>query len=155
MDYNIYIHSIGSQNNESPTTPWNNDEPKGDGTTSWQPSVSKALSVASNPDSLVSMGVGAIKKAIPAIAVAGMVVGVGMRVYDTALRFTTAGTGDYRATMERQNFKAKMKWVFSPLSTAIEYYANEQAIRLEDDRRAMESRLLGDSVLNSQMGRGV
>ena len=153
MDYNIYIGCIGEQSEGSPTTPWNPQ--RRTETQAWQPSATKAINSLGNPDGLVSEGVSALTKAIPWVAVALLVTKVGTKVYDTALEFSTAETGDYRATMERRNFKAALSWITSPFSNALNYMKAQQGIRIEDQKREEHRKLLGDSEINSLYGRGV
>lgn len=153
MDYNIYIRSIGEQSEGSPTSSWNPQRQSE--TQAWQPSATRTISSLGNPDGLVSAGVSALVKALPWVAVACAVVKTGLKVYDTALEFSTAETGDYRATMERRNFKAALSWVTSPFSNALNYMKAQQGIRIEDQKREEHRKLLGDSEINSLYGRGV
>ena len=153
MDYNIYIRSIGEQSEGSPTTPWNPQ--RRSETQAWQPSATKTINSLGNPDGMVNAGVSAITKALPWVAVAYAVVKIGTKVYDASLEFSTAETGDYRATLERRNFKAALSWITSPFSNALNYMRAQQGIRIEDQKREEHRKLLGDSEINSLYGRGV
>ena len=143
MDYNIYIRSIGEQSEGSPTTAWNPERQSE--TQAWQPPETKTINSLGNRKGTV----GAV------VAAFILVTKLGMKVYDNALEFTTAETGDYRATMERRNFKAAMSWITSPFSNALNYMKAQQGIRIEDQKREEHRKLLGDSEINSLYGRGV
>ena len=64
-------------------------------------------------------------------------------------------TGDYRLTRERENVKNYCNWIFPPFQSIASHHNAEQQIRLEDDRRAQNRLLLGDSVLNERAKVGV
>ena len=154
-DYNIYIHTIGggSSDSGSKTTPvsFNSESP----TKSWTSVAQKGISIASNPDSLVSSGIGAFAKAIPAIAIAYAAIKLTDKAITTVNSFVTTETGDYRFTVGYENFKTNIRTVLTPFSSSLSALKSVQNMRIEDMKRSQQRELLGDSVINSLTSYGV
>ena len=149
-DYNIYIRD-GSRGSQTKTTAWEETEGK---TTAWGEKATETVNAMSNPDSLVSKGVGLLK-AVPYVAAAFMVAKLAQKAFETAHQFQVAETGDYRMTVEMGNFKQTISNIFHPFSSTINYNLAQQQYRIENDRRAQQRELLGDAIINQYTGRGV
>ena len=152
-DYNIYIHSADTTNQTSPTKAWTTDTDSP--TKSWQQVFAKGINYAQNPDALVSAGVGFLSKAIPAIAIARLVVNLVDKVITTAVDQYAVDTGDHRRSFLWGNFKANVGVIFRPFGTSFNELKAQRRYAIEDDRRRMNRELLGDSVINSYTNRGV
>lgn len=163
-DYNIYIHApFGGSGEFSQTKPWKSEEGGGSGLTTPFTGESNqavksafgALSKFSNPDSLIGMGVSAISKAVPWIACAMIVLSITDKVITTSLDFATVESGDYSVQIGLANFKQNVSNLIRPFSSSLNYFKNEQQIRIQNQRRTMQRELLGDSIINSYTNRGV
>lgn len=156
MDYNIYIHSIGAGGQSSPTTPW---QPQNQVNIPWGAQEGEIGNEGASPEAL-AMGAGsaAMKFAGAAamVAAAVLVVKAAQSIYSgIVLPVSTQTTGDYRASVAYNNFQNTLSQVFSPISHAINYQKAKLTIRLEDERRAQNRLLLGDSEINQYTGKGV
>lgn len=151
MDYNIYIHSIQDGGSPSPTTPWKPENKEGEGTMPWK----KAAETVSNPSSLVSGPMGALSKAIPAVAAAYVAVKIGQKAYALGVELSTIQTGNYTAKVEMDNIRNVFSWIVSPYSHALSYYKAQQQFAIEDAKRAQDRALFGDATLNRYTRRGV
>ena len=153
-DYNIYIHIAESTSQQSPTKPWNAEDRESP-TASWQDRFVQGINVAENPDMLVSKGVSAVSKAVPAVAVAMLIVKFMDKVATTAIEGYTTETGDYRANYAYNNFKASVGVVFRPFGTVINEFKAQRQFAINDEKRRLTRELLGDSIINSTTNRGV
>lgn len=151
-DYNIYIHSDTSGSGKKKTTA----KDKKSSASKTTPKESKALqytteaiNTASNPDSLVSKGVGAVAKAVPAVAVAFAVAGLVDKVATTIISFNTINTGDFSAQIGYQNFKSAIGGILRPFSTTLNYALSVREANVNQRRVNEQMRLLGDSVINN------
>lgn len=162
-DYNIYIHSAITSDSSHPTKPWSSS--KSSATNPWdsddnfasrfKSGVEKASGVMMNPDGLISQGIGALAKAVPWIAIAIIVSKTISTVVSTAMNYNSLETGDYYSTIEWDNFKANLNWVFKPISTSWNELQARNRYRVDDYRKDRQRALLGDSVINSYTDRGV
>lgn len=154
MDYNIYIRSVEGGGYQNPTMPWDNRESP---TMPWRPEgMSKVVSTLSNPDSLVSMGIGAIAKAVPYVAAAIIVAKAAQSVYSNIIiPHETMVTGDYRRSVAYANFQNEMHRIFSPFSHQVQTQKARLEMKIEDAKRAQNRLLVGDSELNAYTGVGV
>lgn len=167
-DYNIYIHAVGgsSASEFNPTVPWGIKEqgaPSGatSDVTSWGNNqeielgmISSVANTASNPDSLIQMGVSALAKAFPWVAVAIAVVMTAEKIYSTCLDFSSLQSGDYSTLIGYNNFKANINSFLHPYSTTMNRYRENLVNNLDNDRKSLQRALLGDSVIN-QSTKGV
>lgn len=154
MDYNIYIRSVEGGGYQNPTTPWDNRESP---TKPWKPTmqqVENSLNLPVSP-SLIAKGVNAVAKAAPWVLLAKAVFDMVSTMSNNIMPYFANETGDYRLTRERENVKNYCNWIFQPFQSIASHHNAEQQIRLEDDRRAQNRLLLGDSVLNERAKVGV
>lgn len=158
MDYNIYIRSAVGGTASDPTSPWKG----GEGATQSESSqaeayqaTQQAISAASNPDSLVSKGVGAVAKAAPWVAIAMAVVKAADQVMTTAMEFSVAETGDYAAKTDYENAKVAMRSVLAPFSATLGVIRGEQGIRIASQKAEMGRSLMGMSSNPYEGGAGV
>lgn len=153
MDYNIYIRNIGDRGD--PISPWKPSEGK---TTAWGSEavreVEQSVGIASNPSSLLNMGIGYLKKAIPAIGLALLVTKAASAVFQTSKTLTIAETGDYRMGFQASQARQVINNIFSPFSSVSNSLRAEQSYKLDEQRKDQTASLLGDSTIN-QMRRGV
>lgn len=154
MDYNIFIHSVDVSGSQSPTKPWANTDSQ---TKPWAigDNDAEVSQVITSPDDLATRGNTTHNKALSAIATAIVVANTAMSIRNTARQFEVASSGDYRSSILYANFQNALNWITHPFSSVINWQKAEQAIRIEDNRRAKALELTGDSRLNSLYGRGV
>ena len=162
-DYNIYIHSSISASSGDATKPWSSS--RSSSTNPWNSddsfssnaikNVSKVSGVMMNPDGLISQGVGMLIKAVPWIAIAMVVAKIIDRVVSTSTSYNSLETGDYKDTVNWNNFKSTTSWIFRPFSTAWNEIQAQNKYRIDDYRKNQQRALLGDSVINSFYNRGV
>lgn len=158
QDYHIYIHGDGTQESQNKTKSWSSRKETSFPTKNGSNAVSKFSSVANtatNPDSLISTGMGALAKAIPAIAVAAIVISVIDKVASQVIDFQTIIGGDHSNQIAYSNFKTSIHNVFHPVSTAINVAkAKYRNINL-DQTSKLTNQLHGDDYINSFNGYGV
>jgi len=168
-DYNIYIHANSSSPASNPTTPWGQGGSNDGGQSNTMSAsgsfekegasvirtITKAAGYAQNPDSLIGTAITKIATVIPWVAAAYAVVKLGETVIDNVLDFSVVETGDYTGQVAWQNFKAATSVVFHPVSSVVQMFKTERKWARQNQRAKMERDLLGDSVINSYMGRGV
>lgn len=169
-DYNIYIHAIGTANSNAnnPTVPWSQRE-GGEGSNPTVPQsggyggfnigimgglMGMGRSAIANPTSLVGASVLPAAQA-GAIAFAAFVaVKTAHTIYKNAVDFYGLITGQHRLSFEyEENIKGMS--LLHPISTLIERQKIYITQRHENDKKALERELLGDSVINSYSNRGV
>lgn len=156
MDYNIYIHNAESVESSDPTKPWASSSNKeGNFQDNFTRGIQKATSILQNPDGLVQSAISKGMKALPWVAAAYAVLKLTDSVISTANQFITAETGDYRFATQYNNFKAGLSACFRPFSTTINYFKVEQQIRLENNKKAANRELFGDSMINGGLFYGV
>ena len=156
MDYNIYLHDTESVESSDPTKPWTSSS---DGKSNFEDNftrgVQKATGIMQNPDGIIAGAVGKAMKALPYVAAAYAVFKLTDAVITTANQFITAETGDYRFETQYNNFKAGLSACFRPFSTTVNYFKVEQQIRLENNKKAANRELFGDSMINGGLFYGV
>lgn len=156
MDYNIYIHSSSSSKSKDPTKAWKSSS---GGESSFEDKFTREIQrtsgIMQNPDSIVQGAVNKVMKAVPYVAAAYAVLKLTDAVISTANTFITAETGDYRFDTNYNNFKAGLNACFRPFSTTINYFKIEQQIRLENNKKAANRELFGDSMINGGLFYGV
>lgn len=159
MDYNIYLHTDGAANS-NPTKPWASDG--GDSSPSfqtntqpWENVLKKGISVAQNPDGLVSSATSKISKAIPQIAIAAALIKLTDKVISEVIDFKTITTGDYTNQIMYGNIKAGISAAFRPISTTINIAKQKRINRNVDEASALRMKLQGDDFLNGFNGYGV
>lgn len=152
-DYNIYIHGEPSSE-RSQTSPFrfgsgnNPTQPKSDAFQSAD--VSNIINTASNPDTMVHQGVGALSRAIPYVAVAMAVIKVLDKGVNTILTYDAIDNGDYSRINKYNNFKAQVKFTLSPFTSQLNYLQNITQRGVQDIRVKLNQTLLGDSVINTR-----
>lgn len=173
-DYNIYIHAIGTggATNQSPTTPWSQkSEGESGGAFSQTQSqtsgnvggggfnavkaITKAASVAQNPDSVISAAFVAAAKFVPWVAAAYACVRLGVAIADNVLEFQALETGYYGNQIKWQDWKQGVRNIFHPFSSGINALKTQRQWAIENQKLTQQRDLLGDSVINSYTGRGV
>ena len=142
MDYNIYIHNVEES---KPTTP---KKPKD------TPTKPKDDQDQEEKLDLKQFSLGAIAKAVPAVAAAIAVLKVIDGLVGQYLPFQAQMTGDYRATMAYQNFHQGMNLATKPFSGAWGIFRQKELWKVENERRRMNAELLGDTEIN-KIWRGV
>lgn len=162
-DYNIYIHAINNGTSQaSPTTPWQLKEGSGsaDGGTisggggSPASMISKGAAFITNPDSLIG---GIVSSTWGKMGIAGVVIAAAISITDKAVTmyqgYASSASGDYKAAIDYNNFKAVVHNVFRPFSTEVQ--RQQMVLQIKKDNLANEQQrlLLGGSFINSPYGR--
>lgn len=172
MDYNIYLHASGVSYS-NPTTPWSaGSTPQ---TTPWDAQTSgeemsgellgsaQKVAGAMTANNLTSIGgkggIMGFLKSNPYIAAIMMVAAATVKVTDKIISFTTdtkaLALGDFTGQTQFHNFKASAHALFHPISTSFERMRFDMQLNRENQKRALERELLGDSLINQYTGRGV
>lgn len=161
-DYNIYIHTIGSNGQDrSPTTPWQvamSDEGSGDvvsgGDFNPSSAVRKGASFLSNPDSAIGS---ILKTPIGKIGAVGIAIMAAIHLTDKAITmyqaYAAPASGDYKFQIEYNNFKQSIHNTFHPFSTEIQRQYNTLQIKKENLANEQARLLLGGTYINSPYGR--
>ena len=149
-DYNIYLHAefggSGSKTkpfDSSKSSATSTKDSGGNGET-----AASIINTVSNPDSLVSKGVGAVAKAIPYIAVAMAVIGLVDKTVSTVQQFQAIHSGNYYGITQYNNFKTVLGAAFKPFSTTLNYFKYQETMKVERQRIELNQGLLGESVVN-------
>lgn len=165
-DYNIYIHAIGNgtQTAFNPTIPWSQKGQEGASPTQpWQSNESSNIanslmavgSIAMNPDSIVGTAVSGASKYSAIIAVAAFVVGAVVNITGKVENYKALLSGDKVWVTHREDVQKGFQNLMRPISSEREAYYNKVLLTQQNEKRALESQLLGDSVINRYTGRGV
>lgn len=150
-DYNIYIHdATTSQDIQIPTKAWRGNASQTNASQGSEVAkqVSEFANKASNPDSLVSAGVGALAKASPYVAAAVVVVSAATKIADMAIDANSMVTGDYRVNVKWQNMKNATSILLRPFSTVLESIKMQTEIMLENQRNQQKALLVGEEITN-------
>lgn len=160
MDYNIYIHSVSANGNQSPTSPWQlqSDDSNGEivsgGGFSPSSTVKKAGAFLSNPDSLIGK---VMATGVGKLGVAAVIISTIIRLTDKAITmyqsYAAPASGDYKFQIEYNNFKQTMHNVMTPFSTEIQRQQAELQIKKEKLANEQQMQLLGGTMINSPYGR--
>lgn len=158
-DYNIYIHSDPNTNGDK-TKPWKSDRtptaPKESDDGDNGKTVANILNTASNPDSLVAMGISKLTKLIPYVAVAYAGLYLIDKTISTVQTFNAIHSGNYAGQIAYNNFKATLGATLRPFSTTINYFQYQEQMKVQREKAELNQSLLGESVINSRFGgRGV
>lgn len=168
-DYNIYIHAVGTGSGTSynPTMPWSQRQNAQSQTESQGGSnvggagfnaaamVTRAATIAQNPDAMVGSAFSNAMKAIPWVAAAFAVVKLTESVIDTAIEFGEIESGDYRGGNQWRDVKQMIKTMLHPVSTFVSHFKLEAEIKRDTQRAKLQQDLLGGSQVNSYTRRGV
>ena len=153
-DYNIYIHSannLGGSTN--PTKAWTKQQTNQ--TDAWESEYSGYQPNSNIPivDELKDMGITALAKAFPAVAIAIAVIKIATKVVDNAIStvepFITRESGDYTFQVGYSNFKVGLSNIFNPSGTALNAATYFQENRIFNRGQEQQRLLLGDSFINS------
>lgn len=166
-DYNIYIHAIGTganNNGLNPTLPWS-EKAMSEGASPTQAWGSNGIGVApyiigasrfvDNPESVVTSATSSIFKGAAVVAAATIVVktiiSVGSKIED----YKALLSGDETIVRQRQDVLQGISNLFNPLSAVVSEYKQRVVLYQENQKRALQSVLFGDSVINRYTNRGV
>ena len=150
MDYNIYIHSVES-GDENQFKPWRSSETSEDGGFS-QSNKKSYSSYAMNPDALVGKAAGkltTVAKTIAPIAAAFAVLKIGDKCVETMTSFYTAETGQYAFATSYHNLKNGINSVLHPISSTMNYFRQQQQYKLNNQRAEVQRSLFGDVAFNN------
>lgn len=145
MDYNIYIHSQGG-GQSNPTLPWKPTDTNP--TQPWKPDFQDDTEELLNPEALADEGKGLLTKGKVGVAVAAFVVATGVKVFNTAQMFYEVESGDYKTSYDIANLKNALSCITNPINKVIDFYKNQQAMRLANAKKAEELKLTGNSIIN-------
>ena len=98
---------------------------------------------------------GAIAKAVPWVALVYVVAKTIDKVATTCINYGALETGDYRDSINYNNFKSQFSWLYKPFSNAYNEMQAQNKFRIDDYRKSQQRQLLGDSVINTYTNRGV
>lgn len=164
MDYNIYIHSISTVSNESPTTPFqlrNNGEVNAAGSADAvsggggaATAVRMGAAFLMHPDSSISGVMStAVGKLGVVAAVASVVKDVTFKAFEQMGAYLAVQAGEYELQYGFNNFKQVLHNVFTPFSTYHEIERNRWHLRVENAKSEQKRLLLGGSIINANYGR--
>ena len=159
MDYNIYLRTISTTREASPTTPWQvsgeggSNEVIGDGF-SPASAITRGAAVLRNPDSLIS---GVLSTGIAKAGIIGIAFMAAIHITDRAITmyqsYAAPASGDFKTSIDYNNFKVQIHNTFHPFSTEIQRQQNRLQIKKENLANEQQRLLLGGTFLNSPYGR--
>lgn len=157
-DYNIYIHNgtLGGQKERNQTVAWTPNEAQQ--TSAWVSKTQQQDFQGGNFASPVAIAAGTfspLARSIPFVASAIVAVRFGIKTLELANEFSILDTGDYSFQIEWNNIRAELRALSNPVGTLISIDKMQRQIRNENAKRRIERDLLGDSILNTYLGRGV
>ena len=164
-DYNIYIHTVSTSGESSPTTPWQLKDDGGESTGSsgetvsgggFSPStaVRRAGAFLTNPDSAIGS---VLSSTVAKAGIAAFAVGTLIKITDIVLteysnaESTLGGKSDLSRNIA--NFKQTIHNIFHPYSMVMDVFRTSQKIRAENAQNEQERLLLGGTLTNSPYGR--
>lgn len=147
QDYHIYIHGEGNGSSGSKTAPFSTQQENGK--TSNFETAKQAFGTASSiaQGNGVNMGVAALSKAYPAIAIAVAIYGVVDKVLTTGFAHQREYTGNYKNEMNYNNFKAKINMAVNPIGFVIKVAHQRAQFNKQNKEIAQQNRLIGNSIL--------
>lgn len=161
-DYNIFIHSL--TNYESPTTPVQlreNADISGVGGEGGEGGsgfgfVRRTAAFLTNPDSLIgevqSTASGVISKIAP-IAALVAVIGIGKKVVDLYVPYSSNASGNYDFQIKYNNFNQVLRNITHPFGTAIQRQIAMLDMKKENAKNEQERLLFGGTIYDSKYGR--
>ena len=155
MDYNIYLHSTISENDD-PTTPWKSRDSSE--MTGFQTRVSEAVQQAKETPSMIAGAVRSVGTAIkshPAVSAALALFVILDKATDVASQFVATETGDYAFRIRYDNFKSTFHAVTHPVSSTFNMIRQEQQWRLTTQRNEINRSMFGDVAFNNGKFYGV
>jgi hypothetical protein len=148
MDYNIYLYSVNGEGSTGESSNTSASAFESNSASSPLQIMQKANSIISNPDSLVSAGVGMLSKAVPWVAI----IIAGLKIADTIVTTISDNyssySGDYSFSLQRANFKKAIGYAFAPFR----YLSDRNSQWIEWNKHNIETRenarLAGISINN-------
>lgn len=147
-DYNIYIHGSGDSSSGSQakvkTTPIDNREDN----ESVAPFIQKGMQNAygimqGNTGGYVGEGIAALSKVSPWIALAVTAIKITDNILTTGSQHWETYTGDYRFSMEYNNFKTLVGNFINPIKTVMTGFSRQKAYELQNRVIEQERTLVG------------
>lgn len=165
MDYNIYIHSVGSGSTVKPTEPRSmgtNTKPlqvkeeESGGGVDIGGKIRQVGGFIQNPDSAFGMARSAVfsKAGVVGVAIA-VAYQVSNKVAGTVIDLNAMTTGDYGMQHAFNEFHSMTRYFTNPISTLISDTKQMILIQQENARKQLQAQLLGDSQLNTYYGKKV
>ena len=158
QDYNIYIRNINTGGQSDPTRPWSNDGVGGElqPTVAWNPqnvqAVAQGVGLGFNPNQLANMGRGQMSKLVPAIATAFAVIKLSEKVFNVAHSFYAETlqrqSGDFGVSIRWNNLRQLYQNITNPFETMLNIAREEDARRIENERKNLQLALLGETMVN-------
>lgn len=148
QDYHIYIHDPngasgnGSGNKTTPFSAKSSDE-------SFKTAVQQPYSIAKGLASGngVSMGVSALTKVAPWVAVVVAAITTTDKVLTTGFGHLEEYTGDYSYNVNYNNFKTKLGMVLHPVKTYMTTRHKDAQWKKQNKEITQQNRLIGNSIL--------
>lgn len=163
-DYNIYIHTVSTGGESSPTTPWQlrpSDQASGEvgevvsgGEFSPSTAVRQAGAFLTNPDSAIST---VLHSTVAKVGLVAFAVTTALKIADKALteysnaQSTLGGQGNLEKNIS--NFKTTLHNALTPFSMTMSVFRGSQKLWVENTRNEQQRQLLGGTLTNSPYGR--
>lgn len=166
MDYNIYLHSIEQASAFGAfTKPWSNEQQASSPTSAWkqdQDSSASTPDILDSIESIARQGLNVLAKSVPEIAI-GLAIVTSVKTaasmidtgIETCLPYYEASQGDYMLGIQYHNIKTALNSLTHPTSAINDFLLNQLRTIKNNERKAMQRELLGDSLVNTYTNRGV
>ena len=154
-DYNVYIHSLGGTNEETPTKAWTTAQQGNPQTTAWgsldEGTFSSGISAFKNEvsDTVISGTNFTLLKSAPVVAAATAVLNLSVKVNEGIMTFMSRETGNFHIQTRYNNLKATLNAGLHPIQTWINHIKSNQETRLYNYRQQQEQLLIGESFVNN------
>jgi len=146
-DYHIYLHSEENGSSGSKTKPFSakENENKGEGFTA----VRQAFSTAKNAvtGGAASMGVAALTKVVPWIAIGVVIAKTTEQVLVTGFSHQEEYTGNYRNAVNAHNSLATLSMYLNPIGTIKQFLHKEAQFKKQNTEITQQNRLIGNTIL--------
>jgi len=147
QDYHIYIHdNSGNGGTGNKTTPFS---VKSEQDSSFSKTAGTAFNIAKGiaKGNGVNMGVSALAKVVPWVAVAVATVKIADKVLTTGYAHQEEYTGNFRNNVNYNNIKTQIHNTFHPIQTWLSVKHQEAQFRKANRAIEQQNRLVGNSIL--------
>ena len=146
-DYHIYLHGVESGNSDSQkTAPFSSkSESDGEFSTTAKQGFSVAKGIASGNG--VNMGVAALTKVAPWVAVAAAAISITDKVLTIGFSHVTEYTGNYDLEVGYNNFKTSFYNSLHPVKFWLSIKHQDAQFRKQNKQITEQNKLIGNSIL--------
>lgn len=149
-DYHIYLHTDAPTSSGNQTKPFQNKETTG-GEDNFLPKASQVYGTAKGivGGNGLNMGVAALSKVAPWVAVVVAIAKVGDKVLSTGFAHQEEYKGNYKNNVNYNNFKSMLGATFNPVGVGYSLIKQQYEIEKYNLAIQQQNKLIGNSILQN------